>query len=253
MINIIVGSLMIVGTISMNIWYYFNGPILPDYIDKKEKNHFRYDIMPKEIIEHNIAKIENICHGIANEMGVKNLEFYYSNQLGSLSSCATSVYKKNILILTDLVYLDFSIGGLIKSDIALDEDEKKFIISHELSHLKLKHVEKQSLYLTTLDIILGGLIIKGRYKLLLKSFLMSGASFIGLRRYYEKQADLNACKIVGNQGGINMMKRTQLIVNKYKADNWTKYFINKNGDSYLDIFHPLMSTRLKYITNYNKN
>ena len=130
-------------------------------------------------------------------------------------------------------------NGVNIDDVILSEEEKKFVIAHELSHIQLNHHHIDNIF-----IFIWG-ILEGIWVYIL---IIGVIGLVGIHHNSEKQADLNACKIIGNHvGGIKFMERAKLLQIKYRNDNFIGYFVSKNGNNYADIMHPLLSSRIEYM------
>lgn len=118
-------------------------------------------------------------------------------------------------------------------------NENKFILAHELSHIKLCHYTKASLIIISIVSFIP-LIFDSLIKLYFISLLISIPLTIYVIRIFEKEADINACKYCTKNEIIQGISYLNTMKNKTDIGLVSTLI-------YLFDTHPDTDTRIRYL------
>lgn len=196
--------------------------------------------------KQNIKNIEKYSVNIIKKLNIGNTKIYYT-YLPLIGSYVKFHYYKKILIIDSSFIFD-------KMCDRERDEEYKFTIAHELSHLSDTYNNIICFYrefmIPLITIMLCIISDQIWYPILFQ--LCSLLFYIIIQRKLEKNADIKAIEILGSKKyGIQRMQRLQKINIEHKKNlnTWKRFFIGNNGDAYYDITHPLLSSRINYINN----
>jgi hypothetical protein len=139
------------------------------------------------------------------------------------------------------------------------EDTIKFLLAHEISHIKHKHTLKNTafaIYLWAINYLINP------YFFTISLYLLIIPLIYDYMKKNEKEADFDAMKKVGTKGAISFfedLKNRQLEIRNsvLQYNTWfqkllIKLQISPCGNSNLDFYHPKLTDRIEYFKDFKK-